>query len=390
MVWTMGIRPHIPEHLLNSLKALAILLALIYFLMPGDEDDQGIELNAGAPSFYDHWRWKSSIDDFDIDGELERLQLDDYARDQQIRRLLRDGLYQEARSQLLEVAAASVLQDNQSRLGDTMLLLGEVAIHQQELAAAEIYLQEALHLTIQQDDVIGTARCYQLLGQLNVRARELARRAAYNNDSLWQARIAISRELFYGVTETLQAVIDDNVAIRRFGAAADAYEAMASLHDRLHDEYQAQDARIEAARLYASSGQVNHVRRLIESLDPALLTPDQRGRIEREIDAHLQAHRRDQAQTSQARDYQMLYHHYLRKGEVERAWQFRIKSSQTLASTSDRALFQRQTDVIAVLYNSNFAMDRARSYLDKAGVIYDQQNALQQLDETRDLEALIY
>ena len=386
----MGIRLQIPAHVLNSIQALAIVLVLIYFMLPGDQDDQKIELAAGAPSYYEHWRWKSSIDDFDIDGELERLQIDDYARDQHIRRLLHDGRFQQARSQLLEVAAASVLQDNQARLGNTMLLLGEVAIHQQELTAAEIYLQEALHLAIQQDDVIGTARCYQLLGQLNIRARELARRASYSNDSLWQARNSISRGLYHGVGESLRAVIDENVAIRRYGAAADAYEALASLYDRLHDEYQAQDARIEAARLYASTGQVTHLRRLLEGLNPDLSTPEQRRQIERDVDAQLQAHRQNLAQTSQARDYQMLYHHYLRKGEIERAWQFRIKSSQTLANTSDRALFQRQADVIAVLYNSNFAMDRARNYLDRAGAIYDEHDAPGLLEETRNLETLIF
>ncbi len=95
-------------------------------------------------------------------------------------------------------------------------------------------------------------------------------------------------------------------------------------------------------------------------------------------------------QTSQARDYQMLYHHYLRSGQPERAWQFRIKASQTLAKTSDRAMFQRQADVIAVLYNSNFAMDRARQYLDRAGAIFNEQGAFERVDETRQLETRIY
>jgi len=94
--------------------------------------------------------------------------------------------------------------------------------------------------------------------------------------------------------------------------------------------------------------------------------------------------------TSQARDYQMLYHHYMRKGEVEQAWKFRIKSSETLANGSHRAMFQRQAGVIAVLYNSNFAMDRARKYLDQAGSIYQHNDAREMHDETRDMESLIY
>ena len=386
----MNTQLQIPAHLHNLLQALVILLALVFFLMPDEQEDPGIELKVGAPAFYEHWRWQSSVDDFDIDNELARLQLEDGGHDLKIRQLLHEQQYQQARSQLLEIAAASVLQNNQSRLADTMLLLGEVAIHQQELASAEIYLQEALHLTIQQGDVIGTGRCYQLLGQLNIRARELARQAAYSNDSLWQARNAISRGLYDGVEETLRTVIEQNTAIRRYGAAAHAHEAMASLHDRLYDKYQAQDARIAAARLYASTGQVTHVRRLLEGLDPGWLTQDQRQQLEQEIDEILDTHQRDLAHSSQAQNYQMLYHHYLREGNLEQAWQFRIKASKTLASSSDRAVFQRQADVIAVLYNSNFAMDRARAFLDKASVIYDEQNTPELREQIRDLEALIY
>ncbi|MCP4387723.1 MAG: hypothetical protein GY802_05475, partial [Gammaproteobacteria bacterium] len=69
---------------------------------------------------------------------------------------------------------------------------------------------------------------------------------------------------------------------------------------------------------------------------------------------------------------------------------FRIKSSETLADTGDRSLYQRHADVIAVLYNSNFAMDRARKYLDKAGHIYGGSGVEEMLQQTRDMEILIY
>jgi hypothetical protein len=311
-------------------------------------------------------------------------------RDRLIRELLQQGKFKQARTQLLEVAAASMLADDQSQLGDTLLLLGEVAINQQELAAAEVYLQESLYLAMSRDDIVGTARGYQLLGQLNIRARELARRAANTYDQLWQARNAIARGFYQGVNENLQAVIRDNLEIRRYGAAADAWEALASLHEQVHDGYQAQQARIEAARLFASTGQITHVRRLIDGLDRSLISDTDIQDIEREIDGLFQQHHQDLVKTSQARDYQMLYHHYLRNGQPERAWKFRIKSSETLSNTSDRSMFQRQADVIAVLYNSNFAMDRARHYLDQAGKIYDDSGVSDGLEETREMESLIY
>jgi hypothetical protein len=86
----------------------------------------------------------------------------------------------------------------------------------------------------------------------------------------------------------------------------------------------------------------------------------------------------------------MLYHHYLRIGQIERAWKFRIKSSEALANTGERSLYQRQADIIAVLYSSNFAMDRAKKYLDRAGTIFDDSGITEMLEQTREMEALIY
>ena len=386
----MKFRSYIPDHAVTTVPVLALLFAVHYFLLSDEAVEPGIEFVNGEPAFYQYWQRQLDSAELDLDPGLERLELDDAARDRLIRRLLEQKQYQQARTQLLEVAAAAVLQDNRQRLGDTLLLLGEVAINQQELSAAEIYLQEALYLSMEHDNLMGTARSYQLLGQLNIRARELARRASNTHDELWQARNAMARGLYQGVGESLHRVIEDNLSIRRYGAAADAWEALASLHDKVHDGYPAQLARIEAAKLYASTGQMSHVQRLLDSVDRRLLGSSDIADLQSEIQILFDEHQQDLVKTSQARDYQMLYHHYLRQGQVERAWQFRIKSSQTLADTSDRALYQRQADVIAVLYNSNFAMDRARKYLDRAGSLYGDGGADDKLEQTREMEALIY
>ncbi len=390
MAVTMKFRQYIPDHAVTTIPVLAMLIALHYFLLRDEAEDPGIELAAGAPAFYQHWQRQLDDSELDIDAELKRLELGDAARDRQIRELLQQKKYQQARTQLLEVAGVAVAQNNQIRLGDTLLLLGEVAINQQELAAAEIYLQESLYLSMEQDNLMGTARSYQLLGQLNIRARELARQASNTNDDLWQARNAIARGLYQGVNESLHRVVQENLAIRRYGAAADAWEALASLHDKIHDDYLAQQARIEAAKLYASTGQMAHVHRLIDGLDDELISASDLAGVRREIKGLFDEHQQDLIKTSQARDYQMLYHHYLRKGEVERAWEFRIKASESLADAGDRSIYQRQADVIAVLYNSNFAMDRARKYLDKAGSIYGESGVDEMLEQTREMESLIY
>jgi hypothetical protein len=385
----MNWKSHIPDHAVTTIPVLAVMVAAHFFLLRDEPAEPGIEASS-VPMYYQPWQPPADQGEFDIDGEMARLELDDARRDRQIRDFLHRRQFAQARTLLLEVAAAAVLQDDQERLGDTLLLLGEVAINQQELAAAEIYLQEALYLTMSRDNVLGTARCYQLLGQLNIRARELARRAANTYDQLWQARNSIARGYYQGVNENLQAVIDENLGIRRYGAAADAWEALASLHDQVHDGYQAQQARLEAARLFASTGQMTHVQRLLDNVDRNLISDGDLAQFEGEIDDLFREHQQDLVQSSQARDYQMLYHHYLRLGQIERAWKFRIKSSETLANASDRSMFQRQADIIAVLYNSNFAIDRAKKYLDQAGRIYADSNDPEMLQQTRDMETLIW
>lgn len=386
----MNFKRYVPDHAVTTIPALALLVALHFLLSPEDPAETGIEATSGGSFPYDYGQQDNETGDFDIDARLSQLELEDVKRDQLIRELLQKGKFKQARTQLLEIASASMLADDQKQLGDTLLLLGEVAINQQELATAEVYLQESLYLAMSRDDIIGTARGYQLLGQLNIRARELARRAANTYDQLWQARNSIARGIYQGVNDNLQTVIRDNLEIRRYGAAADAWEALASLHDKVHDGYQAQQARIEAARLFASTGQIIHVRRLIDGLDRSLISDFDLDTIEREIEGLFQEHQQDLVKTSQARDYQMLYHHYLRIGQPERAWKFRIKSSEMLSDTSDRSMFQRQADVIAVLYNSNFAMQRARRYLDQAGKIYDDSGVSDGLEQTREMESLIY
>ena len=386
----MNWKRYIPDHAVTTVPVLAAMVAVHFFLLRDDPVESGIELSNSLPQLYDRWQPPTDRGEFDIDAKMTGLELDDSQRDQLIRDLLHQGEFAGARTLLLEVAATAVAQDDQGKLGDTLLLLGEVAINQQELSAAEIYLQEALYLSMDQDNVLATARSYQLLGQLNIRARELARRASNTYDQLWQARNSIARGRYRGVNENLTAVIEENLSIRRYGAAADAWEALAQLHDRVQDGYQAQQARLEAARLYASTGQMTHVQRLLDGLDRSLISENDLADVEREIIAKYENHERDLIQTSQAHDSQMMYHHYLRLGQVERAWNFRIKSSKLLANTSDRAMFQRQADVIAVLYNSNYAIDRAKKYLDRAGSIYQDNGSSDMLEQTRNMEDLIY
>ena len=100
----------------------------------------------------------------EIDTQINDLGLDNQNLEQQIRALLHDGIFKQARTELLEVAALAASRGDEKQISNTLLLLGEVAIDEQELAAAEVFLQEALDIAIEQGDVMTNAHTYRQLG----------------------------------------------------------------------------------------------------------------------------------------------------------------------------------------------------------------------------------
>jgi len=326
----------------------------------------------------------------DLDEQIGRLHLNDFQLEADIENLLQSGDFKHARTRLLELAAAAVEQKDEKQLGDILLLLGSAAIDEQEINAAESLLYEALDIAIRRGDTMGMGRSYQQLGRLNIKTRALARYASEAYDKLWQARNQIFMGQYRDAEVNLQQVIDSNLDIRRYGAAAGALETLADFHFRFHDDYQAQQSGMEAARLYASTGQLSRSSRVIENLKRRGLDQQQLQALNSEIGELFQQHQMDADQTARARDLQMLYHHHLNQGDRRQAWQLRIQASQTLANTSDRSMFQRQAEVMAILYSSNFAMDRAKRYLDQAGDLFSGTGAEEIATETANMHSLIY
>ncbi len=326
----------------------------------------------------------------DIGEQIQRLKLYDYALESRIQALLDDGQFKQARTLLLELAAQAVEVDNEKQLGDILLLLGGVAIDEQEINSAELLLQEALEIAIRQNDPMSMGRSYQQLGRLNIKTRALARYAAEAYDQLWQVRNQIFLGEFRNVESNLQQVIDANVKIKRFGAAAAAQETMADYHYRFHDNYQAEQAGAEAAKLYASSGQLARSNRVIEKLAGQGMATEQLQNLNREIDDLYRQIQSDSQQMGRAKDLQMLYYYHLRNGDSRSAWQSRIEASRMLAQTSERSMFQRQAEVMAISYTSNFAMERAERYLNQAGELFSGLGAEENAVEALDMQALIY
>ena len=325
-----------------------------------------------------------------ISEQIQRLKLYDHELESRIQVLLDDGQFKQARTLLLELAAQAVEDNNEKQLGDILLLLGGVAIDEQEINSAELLLQEALEIAIRQNDPMAMGRSYQQLGRLNIKTRALARYASEAYDQLWQVRNQIFLGEFRNVESNLQQVIDANVKIKRFGAAAAAQETMADYHYRFHDSYQAEQAGAEAAKLYASSGQLARSNRVIEKLARQGMATEKMQSLNREIDELYQQIQSDSQQLGRAKDLQMLYYYHLRNGDSRSAWKSRIEASRMLAQTSERSMFQRQAEVMAISYTSNFAMERAERYLNQAGELFSGLGAEENAIEALDMQSLIY
>ena len=371
-------------------------VALSYYLFSGsspEPDSSPIEI---APDAY---LYNVNLNDpsqsilnysSDVSAELTQINFENQAVEQDIRRLLSDGELKKSTTILLEIAAIAIQQGDKKKLGNIMLLLGKAAINEQELDSAEVYLQEALDIALKFKDNIAAANIYQQLGRLHIRSRELARNAAEAYEKLWIARNQMYMGQYREAKVNLDQVIESNLSIRRYGAAASAYETLSEFHQRFHDSYMAQDAAMEAARLYASSGQITRSLGILESLKSGGLDNLQAESIQGEINQLFAQHLNDVSQTARARDYQMLYRHYNARGDYERAWKLRILASKSLAKTSGRSMFHRQPDVLAILYDSNFTMNKARNYLDQASNLFSVEGEYELSSSTQDMYSLIY
>ncbi len=371
-------------------------VALSYYLFSGsspEPDSSPIEI---APDAY---LYNVNLNDpsqsilnysSDVSAELTQINFENQAVEQDIRRLLSDGELKKSTTILLEIAAIAIQQGDKKKLGNIMLLLGKAAINEQELDSAEVYLQEALDIALKFKDNIAAANIYQQLGRLHIRSRELARNAAEAYEKLWIARNQMYMGQYREAKVNLDQVIESNLSIRRYGAAASAYETLSEFHQRFHDSYMAQDAAMEAARLYASSGQITRSLGILESLKSGGLDNLQAESIQGEINQLFAQHLNDVSQTARARDYQMLYRHYNARGDYERAWKLRILASKSLAKTSGRSMFHRQPDVLAILYDSNFTMNKARTYLDQASNLFSVEGEYELSSSTQDMYSLIY
>ncbi len=287
-----------------------------------------------------------------------------------------DNLKQSSNDLLLR-ASDAVVQQNHYVLADSMRLLGVNALREEDMDSAGVYLDEALNVFEELEDDIGIASVELLRGELNLKRRAQARRAAYAYDALRLARWKVAHGQFQEAISELNSVVDENLALNRFGAAAAAYQTLYKGYSQDGQLYEAQEAGIEIVKLHSSAGRPLQAQAMLATLEANGLDLQTGLALKQSILTLQQEYENSVMQMARARDYQQLYNHFIHAGDPVRAWQFRVKAQQSLRGVTSRAMHRRQTGVLALLYTSNDYMKNAELSLDRASQLFsenDQQN----------------
>ena len=304
--------------------------------------------------------------------------------------LMRTGAYGAVKNRLLNLASDAVAEKQLGRLAEILSLLGQVSIEEQNLGAAEVYLFEALDVVDSSDNEQARADIYLQLGRAYLKSREVARNAGYAYDALQIARNQLSKRRYQRAEQNIRYAIEQSLSINRYNAAASGYQTLSALYRETGDQFQAEEAMLEAIRLYSSSGQTRTSKALLADLRVGGVEAWRLLDVENEIEANQKIYEDSITQIGIARDYQRLYNYYLNQGNIGRAWHFRLLASRSLEDVSKRAMFHRQQGVLALLYNSNDAMANAKHYFSAASDRFSSQGDEERVQQTAALDKGVY
>lgn len=277
---------------------------------------------------------------------------------------------QHSSDNLLQQASDAVSNQDHYVFADTMRLLGVNALRENKIDSASVYFDEALDVYEQLEDDIGIASVELLRGELNLKRRAQARRAAIAYDSLQLARWKVANGRFHQAIDQLLSVVDENLALNRFGGAAAAYQTLYKGYAEQGQFIEAQEAGIEIVKLHSSAGRPLQAQAMLETLKANGLDAQTGLQLKQSSLALQREYESSVMQMGQARDYQQLYNHFVNAGDPVRAWQFRLKAQNSLRSVTSRAMHRRQSGVMALLYTSNDYMKSAHVSLDRAARIF--------------------
>lgn len=300
------------------------------------------------------------------------------------------GHYQQAKDRLLDAALQAVAEGDNESLALYLSELGELALLQGDLGMAEVYLAEALELYEQSNDELKLAGVHIQMGRLHLYVRQRARRASDSYDQLLLSRWNISHGRFRESEDTLRQVVDTNLKLNRYGAAASTYETLFRGYSKENDTEAAQLAGIEAIKLHATSGRLHQANRLLDILVDNGMTDFEAEKIARQMEQHHSEYEASIRAIGESRDYVQLYNQLLARGDALQAWRFRRQAEQSLTNATKNAQHRRQADVLVELYRSNTSMSNALTSLQKANAVYSRYGLAEGVKRSRQLREQIY
>lgn len=287
-------------------------------------------------------------------------------------RMLADEQHGELRKTLTDQAARYAILEDEKALARTLALLGESSVEADDLHLAEAYFLEALTMYQEQSNILGIAGVEMSLGLVNLDKRRRAIAAGNSYDQLLIARWKVSQGQYAEAESEIQSIIQTELSLDRYGAAANAYNTLFHLFRSSGDQFQAEQALSEAIRLYARVGDVNRAETLLDESSLSTSNPTLLSSLTFELEDSLSRFRIERNQLATADDLQNLYRHYIATGNRQRAWQLRRKAAELTRLLPTEGQIRRRSDSLAMLYSSNESVRRARNYLTDAGRIYDQ------------------
>ncbi len=300
------------------------------------------------------------------------------------------GEFTRAKDELLNRAIdAAAAMDNKA-LAFNLGELGELALQQGELGMAEVYLSEALELYEDLGDDVSVADIHVQVGRLHLYTRQRARQTSDAYDQLLISRWMISNGQFQQAEGQLKQIVQTNLKLHRYGAAASAYETLFSSYTANSNTVEAETAGKEAIKLHATSGNLSAANRLLHKMQANGLSRIDSEEITQQIDSYYQEYEVSVHAIGQARDYAQLYSHLSSRGDALQAWRFRKKAEKSLSNVSSRARYRRQPDVLVELYRSNVSMTDAIQSLKKADVLYSRYGIAEGVELSRRLREQIF
>ena len=383
---------NLPENTRISLVGiLAIFLVGLVELRSSLRDSADIDIRQAETTTFDRTDQLAPLVDPKLDQALFEQATDSITKvDPLFETLMRGGAFGTLKNRLLNLAADAVNTDQPEELANILLLLGQVSIEQQNLSAAEVYLFEALDVLDSNANEQLKAGIYMQLGRTYLKSRQIARNAGNAYDALQIGRTQFSQGRIALAEANIRYAIEHSLSINRYNAAASGYETLAKLYQSIGNKYESEEAQLNAIRLYSSSGQTAESLSILEQLKSVGVEQWRLLNIEEQVAENQQSYEQSITQIGTAKDYQRLYNYYLHQGDKRRAWHFRLLASQSLEEVSKRAMFHRQQGVLALLYNSNDAMTKAKHYFANASERFEAEHNQDRAEETHLLSKQVY